>query len=60
MATSQHELAIEVQKLRFAYTAVDADEPVEQTLEDVDLNLPPGSRALLIGANGCAYLAVLS
>lgn len=44
------DLAIEVNELDFAYAALNA--PSRPVLSGVTLNLPRGSRCLLVGANG--------
>jgi len=54
MTLDQKDLAIDVQKLCFSYQGNNSEGVSgEQTLEDIDLNLPQGARCLLIGANGC-------
>ncbi|ORY59019.1 P-loop containing nucleoside triphosphate hydrolase protein [Leucosporidium creatinivorum] len=52
------DLALEVNALHFAYTPVNAPKgpPV---LEDVTLNLPKGSRCILVGANGAGKSTLL-
>lgn len=46
-------LALDCRKLDFAFTAED-----ETVLHDVNLQLAQGSRCLLVGANGGAWLVV--
>lgn len=54
MAISPEEPAIDVRKLCFSYQGNNSEGVSgEQTLEDIDLDLPQGARCLLIGANGC-------
>lgn len=54
MTFSPEDPAIDVQKLCFSYQGNNSEGIAgEQTLEDIDLNLPQGARCLLIGANGC-------
>lgn len=52
---SDPSLAIQVEQLSFRYSNVAApDGPY--VLKDVDLNLPKGSRCILVGANGAGEL----
>lgn len=49
-----HDFTVDVRKLCFAYVGNSSEGVAgEQTLVDVDLQLPKGSRCLLVGANGC-------
>ncbi|GJN92657.1 hypothetical protein Rhopal_005692-T1 [Rhodotorula paludigena] len=51
------DLAIEVNELDFAYAALNA--PPRPVLSGVTLNLPRGSRCLLVGANGAGKSTLL-
>ena len=60
MAISPEEPAIDVRKLCFSYQGNNSEGVSgEQTLEDIDLDLPQGARCLLIGANGSGKSTLL-
>ena len=48
---TSNDLALEVNSLFFQYSQINAP-PGPPVLEDVTLNLPKGSRCILVGANG--------
>lgn len=45
------DLALQVEQLEFAYAQL-TNAPPKLVLGNVDLNLPRGSRCILVGANG--------
>ncbi|GAA6014354.1 hypothetical protein JCM10207_005430 [Rhodosporidiobolus poonsookiae] len=50
-------LALDVQQLDFSYSALNA--PPKPVLKGVDLQLPPGSRCILVGSNGAGKSTLL-
>ncbi|KAK4049789.1 CCR4-NOT regulatory complex component [Microbotryomycetes sp. JL201] len=51
-------LAMQVEHLSFSYTQV-ASDVTTRVLDNVDLNLAPGSRCILVGANGAGKSTLL-
>ncbi|BFZ62400.1 CCR4-NOT regulatory complex component [Saitoella coloradoensis] len=56
MGDATQDTSVELQKLSFSYTAENSSHAI---LDDVSLSLPPGSRTLLIGANGAGKTTIL-
>ncbi|GAA5937848.1 putative ATP-binding cassette family ATPase CAF16 [Sporobolomyces koalae] len=55
---SQQDLALQVEQLQFAYQQLNS-QPPKLVLPNVDLNLPRGSRCILVGANGAGKSTLL-